>query len=181
MAPFRSLRRRLSRLFGWGRNSFSAGEPLEALAEWLGTADGQRRTADAEAYVGALESRYGIRIPDDFRRYLLHVAPSAEATDEEVTAWWGLGRIRSVPEEYQHEISNSAIATEAGAYLIFADYLVWCWAWAVCCSEGPNRGRVALIGGDPDGFVADSFSEFVERYLRDPAGMANTMPARGEE
>ncbi|HYD38316.1 MAG TPA: helix-turn-helix transcriptional regulator [Allosphingosinicella sp.] len=31
-----------------------------------------------------------------------------------------------------------------------------------------DRGRVALIGGSPDRFVADSFSDFVTRYLRAP-------------
>ena len=154
----------------------SSRDPLEGLAKWLDRWSGGRRAApDAQERIGALESRYGICLPDDFRRYLLEVAPPEELWDDAGTIWWPLDRIRNIPEEYRSGSSNPAIATEAAAYLFFADYLAWCWAWAICCSDGPNRGRVAFIGG-PDGFVADSFSDFVERYRRDPDGTANTMP-----
>ena len=208
MAASRFLKRLSSRLFGWGRNSPPAPEParrriveeglvdpvlgrprfteeqladpLTALAKWI-RADGEARpTRYAQACIDALESRYDIRIPEDFRRYLLEVAPRDEFTDNEMTAWWAAGRIRNLPDEYEHGSNNPAIAAEEGAYLFFADYLIWCWAWAVCCSDGPNRGRVAFIGGRPDGFVADSFSEFVERYLREPDEMANTFPTGDE-
>lgn len=194
MAPFRFLRRLSSRLFGWERSKppnpghlrrvFSEAElaePLDALATWLGQSRPRHVAANSEASVGGLEGRYGIRIPPDFRRYLLDVAPSDDLTDDELTTWWPLGRIRSLPDEYDYKIDDRGVAAEADTYLFFADYIIWCWAWAVCCSEGPNRGRVALIGGAPDGFVADSFTEFVERYLHDPAGMANRFPPHTAE
>ena len=187
MARSRSLRKRLSRLFGWERNSEPASErfrrvfseaeladPVEALLRWLHGGSVPEIAKDAEARVAALESRYGIRAPNDFRRYLI-AAPRFETTDDELTAWWTLDRISSIADEYEHVIANPAIAAEAGAYLFFADYMIWAWAWAVCCSDGPNRGRIAFIG-EPDGFVADSFSEFAERYLRDPVEMGNTFP-----
>jgi hypothetical protein len=151
-------------------------EPMNALAKWLRAQGDIWTRTHAGASVDSLESRYGIRIPEDFRRYLIDLAPRLEFTDDEATAWWPLGRIRSLPEEYEHGSNNAAIAAEAGTYLFFADYLIWSGAWAVCCSEGPNRGRVAFIGGQPDGFVADSFTEFVALYLRDPAGIATTLP-----
>ncbi|HEX8644292.1 MAG TPA: hypothetical protein VF702_10315 [Allosphingosinicella sp.] len=155
---------------------------MSALAQWLGTQDGGggRAAADAQDRAAAIESRYGLRIPGDFRRFLIEAPLAEELTDEAGTSWWPLARIRSLPEEYGHEIASPAIAAEAGAYLFFADYLCWCWAWAVCCSDGPNRRRVALIGG-PDDFVAESFLEVAERYLRDPYGMANAVPRRREE
>jgi hypothetical protein len=190
MAPFRSLRRRQSQLFGWTSRSpapsfdpqaraFSEAEladPVGALLKRLHGGSPPQVTAESEARVGALESRYGIRIPEDFRRYLLGRALSDEYTDDEMTAWWSLNRIQSIRDEYKDGTGNPAIAEEADAYLFFADYLIWCWAWAICSSQGPNRGRIAFIGS-PDGFVADSFTEFVDRYLRDPAGMANTFPS----
>ena len=37
--------------------------------------------------------------------------------------------------------------------------------WTISCTDDDNRGRVALIGGLPDHFVANSFVEFVERSL----------------
>jgi hypothetical protein len=190
MAPFQFLRRRLSRHFGWGRSSVPKAAPpkpafvrrpeedwLEAFARWLQSGDAPPRPVDALRSVEQAESRYGLRIPEDFRRYLIDVAPSADMMDDEETNWAGLHRIRSLPEEYEHEIRHPAIAAEAGAYLFFADYMIWCWGWAVCCSDGPNRGRVAVIS-EPEGFVADSFAGFVERYLHDPVEMAHVR-ARG--
>lgn len=187
MAAFQSLRRLLSRLFGWERNSEPASEgfrrdfteaeladPVEALLRWLHGGSVPEIAKDSEARVAALESRYGLRFPDDFRRYLI-AAPRFETTDDELTTWWTLDRVRSIPDEYEHALAHPAIAAEAGAYIFFADYMIWAWAWAVCCSDGPNRGRIAFIG-DPEGFVAESFSEFAGRYLRDPVGMGNTLP-----
>ena len=56
---------------------------------------------------------------------------------------------------------------EKHAYLIFSDYLIWCYAWAICCSDGPNRGKIALIGGLPDAIVAGSFRQFLLLELTD--------------
>lgn len=165
------------------QRSFSGAElaePVDTLLKWLHGGGRPQVTSESEVRVAALESRYGVRIPEDFRHYLLGRALSDEFTDNELTAWWALDRIQSIRDEYKDGTGSPAIAAEPDAYLFFADYMIWCWAWAVCCSEGPNRGRIAFIG-TPDGFVADSFSEFVERYLRDPAGMANTLPLPGEE
>jgi hypothetical protein len=188
MAAFRFLRRLASRLSGWGRSETASAarkveltwtEPLEGLKALL-AGEGAIPCPDSEARVARLEERYSISIPTDFRRYLLHIAPLKDAMDGEITDWWSLDRICNIPGDYRQEVSEP-IASEAAAYLFFADYMMWCWAWAVCCSDGPNRGRVALIGADPDGFVADSFTGFVERYLRNPVDMAHTFPPQWHE
>lgn len=122
--------------------------------------------AQPENAILALEQRYQVRLPEDFRNYLLTICPVGDDWDEHDTFWWPLGRIRNIPEEYGHEISNPRIAAAADRCLFFADYSIWCWAWAISCSEDEDRGRVAMIGGDPDHFVADSFTDFVERYTQ---------------
>jgi hypothetical protein len=119
-----------------------------------------------ETAILALEQRFQVRLPEDFRRYLLTSAPHEDFWDEEHTIWWPLGRIRNIPEEYEHAISHPRIAAAASQYLFFADYSIWCWAWAISCTDDEDRGRVALIGSDPDHFVANSFTDFVERYTR---------------
>ena len=118
--------------------------------------------------VDRLEARYGIRLPDDFRDYLLHACPKDESEnmDDEGTAWWPLDRLLNIPDEYPHTITDPVIAKNAAKYSFFADYLIWSWAWAIDCSEDKDRGRVAVIGG-PDQFVANSFTEFVDRYVED--------------
>jgi hypothetical protein len=145
-------------------------DALQQLEAWL-TKSGITTKGAGAAAVEALEQRYDVTLPEDFRTYLLELSPDEESLDDEVTNWWPVGDIKSIPDENRHEISHPEIELEKGQYLFFADFMLWCWAWAICCSNGPNRGRVAVIAGQ-DEFVADSFSEFVERYLRDELWVA---------
>ena len=129
--------------------------------------------------VDRVEARYGIRFPDDFRDYLLHSCPKDdfENADDEYTAWWPLDRLKNIPDEYPHTITDPMIGKNAAKYIFFADYSIWCWAWAINCSDDKNRGRVAVIGG-PDFFVADSFDEFVDRYIEDQKQVCWHSPRR---
>lgn len=143
-------------------------EPHAALSLWWrGAGHAPARAVEAERRIGELESRYRLTLPDDFRAYLGHAAPAEDFWDDNDVIWWSPGRIRNIPDEYEHDLADPAIAREAETYLFFADYMIWCWAWAICCSDGPNRGKIVLIGG-PDRFVADSFSRFVSLYLERP-------------
>ena len=119
-----------------------------------------------EAKLVALEARYSITLPDDFRQYLRDGAPTVEDLDTEMGNWWPIERIKNIPDEYNHSVS-APIAANAAKHLIFLDHFMWCWAWAISCADDESRGKVALIGGLPDGYVADSFAEFVERYTTD--------------
>jgi hypothetical protein len=142
-----------------------------ALAACWGTSHSALApTFDAEGKVAALERRYGISIPEDFRLYLLNTAPSGYYMDEFNTTWWTLDQIRNIPDECSGEMldeaRNPAVVAEEKQYLVFADYLIWCYAWAICCSDGEHRGKVVLIG-DGDPFIARSFAHFVELLLND--------------
>jgi hypothetical protein len=83
-----------------------------------------------------------------------------------MTTWWSLDRIKNVANEYEHPIRNAVIARDAAKYLFFADYSIWCWAWAIACGDDENWGRVVVISGN-DRIVADSFAQFVDRYIDD--------------
>ena len=126
---------------------------------------------ESPATVRCLESRYDITLPEDFRRYLLESAPQADFWHTPGAIWWSIDRIKNIPDEYEHTVKNPEIAAEQDKYLFFADYMIWCWAWAICCSNGPNRGKVAVITGERDRFVTDCFSDFLEEYLRDVEGI----------
>jgi hypothetical protein len=121
-----------------------------------------------EPAVAELEHKYGLRLPTDFRDYLLHASPAhrSEQLDGYGTDWWAVSRIKTIPEEYDHPVANPVVAGEADVYLFFADFAIWCWAWAINCGTGANRGRVVCIGGTDD-FVADSFAEFVDAHVVD--------------
>lgn len=122
------------------------------------------------ADVEALEERYSLQLPEDFRSYLLSAAPSVTFMDDIGTQWWAPNEIKSIPDECPDGPPgqiNLEIEREKDAYLVFADYLIWCYAWAICCSNGPNRGKIALLGGLPDRFVADNFRDFLLLELTD--------------
>ncbi len=138
------------------------------LQDWWARSDSRIATQEtSEHLLESLEERYSIRLPDDFRQYLRLSAPVGEACDRENTAWWPYERIKNIPEEYPHKLSPF-LADQSKSYLFFADYAIWCWAWAISCADDGSRGRVVLVAGESlDRFVADDFSDFVGRYVRD--------------
>jgi hypothetical protein len=114
-----------------------------------------------------LAGKYGVRLPDEFRDYLIHSSPANDfGRDQNMITWWSLDRVKSIPDGYQHPIRNEMIARNAAKYLFFADYLIWSSAWAIACGDDENWGRIAVISGN-DRFVADSFAQFVDHYIDD--------------
>lgn len=144
--------------------------PSQWLKEaWANDRTYEPRRSNASAQVEAIEARYDIRIPEDFRAYLCDVAPLSDFMDDVGTSWWSIENVKNVPDECSTPPGkiNPKIEMESDKYLIFADYLIWCYAWAICCSESANRGKIALIGGMPNDFVADDFRQFVALEFAD--------------
>lgn len=121
----------------------------------------------SEDAVASIEAKYGVELPAEFRTYLREASPTDDQVDDNVTQWWSLRRIKNIPDEYDHEVRNVEIAQDAAGFLFFADYVIWSLAWAICCRAGENYGRVAVINGENDRFVANSFVEFIDAYTRD--------------
>ena len=144
---------------------------FKALSSHWALSDPNTYTRHAtRAHVEVLEARYSLQLPDDFRAYLTYAAPSVTFMDDIGTQWWAPSEIKSIMDECPKaspDQINSEIEQESEAYLVFSDYLIWSYAWAICCSNGSNRGKIALIGGLPDTFVADSFREFLRLQLAD--------------
>jgi SMI1 / KNR4 family (SUKH-1) len=146
-------------------------------AWWFQTAAGIVPQATPQNAIAALEARYSITLPDDFRTYLLESVPKEENWDDEYGNWWPMSRIKNIPDEYEHAVSEP-IASNASKHLIFLDYSIWCWAWAISCADDETRGKIAIIGGSPDGYVADTFEEFVERYTSDWGAISQAQKSR---
>ena len=101
----------------------------------------------------------------------MHCCPCDEDNmDANGATWWTLDRIKSIRVECGSS-SNSQIDMNADKYFFFVDYLIWSEAWAIACTDHKNRGRVAVISGKQDRFVADSFSDFIELYTGDVASI----------
>ena len=143
----------------------------QILLDWWTSTNAEietRHTTPEE--IAALEIRYDVVLPEPFRDYLANACPADECFDWELTAWWHLARIKSVADDYEHPLSI-AIQPYRDKLILFADYMIWAWAWAVNCALGPDYGKVALVSGDGrEGFIADDFRAFVREYTRDPEG-----------
>jgi SMI1/KNR4 family protein SUKH-1 len=148
--------------------------PFQKLRRyWVTTGADVQTTTPGESEIALLEQRYDVQLPRDFRDYLLYSCPLSENNmDGELTCWWPLNRIKNIPNEYVHEIKNASVSGNASKYLFFADYCIWCWAWAIACGDDENRGKVVVINGVSDRIVADSFGQFVDRYINDAQSMA---------
>jgi hypothetical protein len=134
---------------------------------WKETRAGIKTETIPDQFIAELENRYSLILPDDFRDYLRFSSPAGDTWDARMCTWWDFKRIKNIPDEYSYE-PGPAVAGEAHKYLFFADYSIWCWAWAISCAEGESRGRVAFIGGSAyDKIVASSFSDFVRKYISD--------------
>jgi hypothetical protein len=141
-------------------------------AYWSRTNSPTKPVGSTETEIARLEARVGVRLPDDFKAYLLAIAPSGQhVLDDNLIGWWNVSEIKSIPEEYPHDLKNPTIAENPGVFLFFADYCMWCWAWAIGCGEGEHHGKIAVVGGMKDRFVANSFSQFIDLYVADPSSV----------
>jgi hypothetical protein len=146
-------------------------KPYEKLrAFWRGEEPPyDRPVTHGEEAVAALEARYGVHLPADFRDYVLHLCPSTDdegEMDRAGAGWWGLDRLRNISDEYKRPLKDADLEVERETAIFFGDYAIWCMAWAICCGPGPNYGRVFVVSSQ-DRFVAADFADFVDRYMAD--------------
>ncbi|HVY87468.1 MAG TPA: SMI1/KNR4 family protein [Hyphomonadaceae bacterium] len=117
--------------------------------------------------LAALEAHHGVSMPADFREYLELGAPEHNNSVDWPTEWWTIKRIKTIAEECDHPVKLAKVAAKADQYLVFADYAIWSMAWAISCAGDETHGRVMVINGARDRFVADSFAEFVDLHAED--------------
>lgn len=137
----------LQRLLTWWGRPFVAGVPDDVL--------------------DAFEVRNAIRLPCDFRQYLRFTMPSGNDWDAEGTKWWALEDLKSARQECAGWEGGSGLDGD-DKIIVFADYLIWCWAWAIDCSENQSRGNVIMLTGGENPCVAPTFDDFLDRYVQDP-------------
>ena len=121
-----------------------------------------------EAQIEWFEQRYGLQIILEFRDYLLTVNGMLQFAnddcDSNMFAFWQLNRIRPIADECP-ELQRSP---EEGQYFVFADYMIWSWAYAVdLAASSATAGRVILVGGLREQIVSPTFSGFVRLYTED--------------
>jgi hypothetical protein len=120
------------------------------------------------------ERRLGCAFPTDFRDYLLYLDGMSASwpgdQDSEGYCFWRLARMHPVDEEALQDSGAAAwcLFPSAHSYLLIADYMLWCWAFAIRLDGSDEHGCVYAIGQHSyPRLVASSFSDFVALYLAD--------------
>jgi hypothetical protein len=121
-----------------------------------------------EAQVKEFERRYDLDMIPEFRAYLMTVngmlQSGSDDCDSHLFAFWQLDRIRPVVEE----CPELQLSPEEGRYFVFADYMIWSWAYAIdLMAPSATAGNVILVGGLRQQRVSSTFSEFVRLYVED--------------
>lgn len=120
-----------------------------------------------ETDITTLENQYDIKFPPDFRVYLLNACPKKSTSDVNMTEWWTTKRIKNIPNEIEGDVSIKDPTIDPAKCFFFADYLVWAWAWAVCCQPGSRYGSIVQVGSEKNCIIANNFSEFVDLYVQE--------------
>lgn len=117
--------------------------------------------------IAAFERRHGMRLPPDVRAYFGALnGAREEAMDDELVAFWPLQRVRSVADELAHQ---EPTPPPAGEFFCFADYSIWCNAYAVRLSaDGAAPTEVVAVYSGVDLVpAAASFTDFLRAYVSD--------------
>jgi hypothetical protein len=140
--------------------------PVEGLAErvvasWKGSPEARPRHGAGADVLAAIEARVG-KLPSDLLA-VLALADGFDGHDRHGFRFWPSAELERVSTYDGGRENRFPLARE---YVLFADYLSWCWAYAVKVGK-PGRGEVILVGSKEPVLVARGFPEFLERYLVD--------------
>ena len=111
-----------------------------------------------------------IALPSEVRTYLLNVNgmnphwPGDH--DQEGFTFWPLERIRTLAEEIERQNKFSWSVAEPDSYILFCDYMTWCWAYAIKIDRQTSdvEGIYLVCCSDPLK-IANTFTEFARQYL----------------
>ena len=116
--------------------------------------------------LSAFERGYSVVLPTAMRDYF-EVANGNGDMGRDFFTFWPLGEVKLVSEELVDPIHTDRF-DYPDCYL-FADYLLWCWAYAIhLTGDAETSGPVYLVGGETPVVVAATFLEFMQKYAVDP-------------
>ena len=131
------------------------------------------RAGASEDAISSFESRYGVRLPLDYREFLLHT--DGLDSDDTVTKYWSISDLRPATEVFDGtDIATMCLVLPSGlshpnSYFVFADTLIWSHFYAIHLGAIPESGgQVAWIGYRDSWTAAESFTEFMQCYVAKP-------------
>lgn len=140
----------------------------DALLQYWGAQPGlQLRPPAGPDEIYAFEQKYQVRLPEELRAFYLAADGFAPPDDQDQNgfSFWSLARV--CPWN-SYEDGRWSSEKTAECY-VFADYLSVSWAFAFRLTSESLQVPVCIVGtatGTPR-WIADSFEQFVELYVRD--------------
>lgn len=143
--------------------------------EWgrQGLLHGEQATPEE---VDDFERRFAVSLPEDVREYFLRLNGTVEGEcgmdDDQLMGFWRLDQVASLAAE--------GIVGFEGAkdWFVFADFSIWCHAYAIRLSPDRGAGAPVAICYNPPTFpIARSMGEFIEAYLRRDQSILFAEPA----
>jgi hypothetical protein len=125
--------------------------------------------------VSAFERGRALTLPADFREYLMTVnGMESGDSDDYMTSFWGLDRLKPVSEVYSPIAGHPA----APGDLVICDIMLDCFWYALRTGAcGPTAGEVVMWGTrDFPIKVARSFTEFAAAYEADHLSLPRGLP-----
>jgi hypothetical protein len=142
----------------------SAGKRL--LEHWRNSGDVTLKGSATPGQIAFFEDSNKIQLPQDFREYLRLMDgfdQDKNYQDARGFNFWPLTKLAPVARYDGHRYSFA----NDDSYFLFCDYLDFSWAYAVCLRPGKNDVVLVGTGNGVPKQVADSFTEFVDEYIRD--------------
>lgn len=124
----------------------------------LAVGDGRRHPPADPVAIADLEVRFGLKLPADVRAFYSR----ADGTDmmdanHGLITLWPLDRWKCLDQE----APQYAMAVPGDA-IVFADYSLWCLAYAARFEHASQRMTVHIIGTGAGVPIAETFTEFLE-------------------
>ena len=114
----------------------------------------QPRSGASEAEVRAFEEHQSIVLPSDLREYFRTV-DGCDDVDRDEFRFFPLAQV----EKYKSP-------KDSGSYFVLVDYMIGSHGYAIRLSAEPSDANPVVLAWVDGSRVAESFTEFVEKYLR---------------
>ena len=139
---------------------------------WL-LSDLSIRPGVSEDAISVFESKHNVVLPADVRAFFLLADGTGDDMDSHLYRFWPLNEVKLVEDELSDSRHDTAYGDRL-AYpncFIFADYCIWCWAYALKLTTDPDQPAPVyrVTGGEEPGEqMASSFIEFMTKYSINP-------------
>ena len=123
--------------------------------------------------INEFQNRHNVVMPEAVCDFFRTTDGTGDDMDNDMYRFWPLQEVKLVEDELA-DTENGTVYDDRYAYpncFVFADYCIWCWAYAVRLTDDPNQpAPVFRVTADkkPGEQMASSFIEFMSQYAEYP-------------